>query len=1204
MDFERNEDGWKALSGSGWSYGRPTGGLSSNDARSWYAATAPTAAHQPSYLYSPIFTVASGKAVKVGFEAWYSFRQHVDGMVMEYSTDGLLWKVLGGVADGWYDSELVSTFSKPGWSGTSDADASTLSTHAYVLPSHTESREVYFRLGIFGNGAGERGLSSVSVDDVSLSYIDRDLVMSELVLPGTYEGELSIPISLLNGGSVALSDVTMFLDDRPVDMEGSGVVDNKIASMAVGATEDVVVKLTILGGLGNSYTLSARVSDGQRDDFPENNEKTFRLLGLHTVDELPYEEDFDGGGGDWSALSAGGGGSVTWQLGSFETSGLPGVDDGALPSRRAWTVKFGSSSDATAAVNAYLYSPVFDIPDEAFAERVTVGFKLWYLTRHKRVLSDGQAYDFLESDGLNLEISEDGFSWRVLGDVSSGWYNTKSVEGLGGRSGWSGSSSDPPHRPDPIQDHFPAHTLSLMGYRSKRIHFRFHYAAPENDATTDVSNAAGVVMDDFFLDINFPPTAIDISKASVLETARVGTRVGFLSSTDRSISDEHTYTLLNHKNVFRIKGSALRTAKTFSVSDPKRYTVRIKTVDSSMNEFTGELSIRLGNSLQSPSKIKLTPKKVNENQPVGTRVGAITVEDPTPSDTHTIEIIEGGDKFVLSSSGDELLTKVSFKYAAAGQVSRIVLRATDASGYSLDAPIGVRILNVNERPTDLSLSNASVKENAAIGFTVGSFSVLDPDPGDSHTYTVSGTDAAFFRVQGPSLKLKKSLDYDDKRSLEIDVQANDTGGLDTEVSFTIMVEDVDYPPTAIRLLDDEDMVIAEPSVEEGSAVGAVVGALSAKDRDAGDTHRFWLKEESENFEIVEESGEFILKAKKEFSFVEGEFYVFVVVVEDSSELTYEERLRVAIRDVNQAPEDIFLSKTSIRDGTAAGVEVAQLSALDHDEGDFATFILKEGGDSSFFEIDSGTGFWSLKTRKEISSSEKSSYRITIEAVDRHDLRFEKAFEIETVGSRNNPPTDVAIVSAKEGGIIEKEGEKIVFLEGQKKESIIGRLVVTDPDEGEDFNYELVGVLGRANFKVDDFREEEGKVFLRSNFVFSTSIREEYEVRIKVEDLGGNVLEKAFVILIRSKEDPLVSLQTQGTLTWRVYPNPASARLHVSLSSSGGRLQIRDLLGRSVYRGEASGEAFSVDISFLRPGVYLVEHVSSWGKRSVLSFVKE
>jgi len=100
----------------------------------------------------------------------------------------------------------------------------------------------------------------------------------------------------------------------------------------------------------------------------------------------------------------------------------------------------------------------------------------------------------------------------------------------------------------------------------------------------------------------------------------------------------------------------------------------------------------------------------------------------------------------------------------------------------------------NAAPTALNLSNAALFENAAINAFVGTLTSVDPNSGNTFTYSlVSGpgsTDNASFNVNGNALQANSSFDYETKSTYTIRVRTTDQGGLLFEQSFAISVLDV------------------------------------------------------------------------------------------------------------------------------------------------------------------------------------------------------------------------------------------------------------------------------------------------------------------------------------------------------------------------------------------------------------------------------
>lgn len=101
---------------------------------------------------------------------------------------------------------------------------------------------------------------------------------------------------------------------------------------------------------------------------------------------------------------------------------------------------------------------------------------------------------------------------------------------------------------------------------------------------------------------------------------------------------------------------------------------------------------------------------------------------------------------------------------------------------------------VNEAPTGLSLSNDRVNENVAGNSVVGLFTTIDPDRGDTFTYSlVTGegdADNSAFTIDGDQLKINSSPDFETKSSYKIRVKTQDAAGLTYEKALTVNINDI------------------------------------------------------------------------------------------------------------------------------------------------------------------------------------------------------------------------------------------------------------------------------------------------------------------------------------------------------------------------------------------------------------------------------
>ena len=203
----------------------------------------------------------------------------------------------------------------------------------------------------------------------------------------------------------------------------------------------------------------------------------------------------------------------------------------------------------------------------------------------------------------------------------------------------------------------------------------------------------------------------------------------------------------------------------------------------------------------------------------------------------------------------------------------------------------------NSAPTDINLSSATISENVA-GGVIGMLSTVDPNAGDKHTYSVS--DNRFEVVDG-QLKLKSgvSLDYEAQSSVQLTVKTTDQGGLSYSENFKITVEDVNEAPANKA---PTDITLSGAIVTENVA-GAVVGALTTVDPNAGDTHTY--KVDDGRFDVV--GGQLKLKSGVSLDFEDESSVVVNVTTTDQGGLSYSESFTITVNDVTEAPTDIALS---------------------------------------------------------------------------------------------------------------------------------------------------------------------------------------------------------------------------------------------------------------------------------------------------------
>ncbi|MFS4582461.1 PA14 domain-containing protein [Phaeobacter sp. C3_T13_0] len=291
----------------------------------------------------------------------------------------------------------------------------------------------------------------------------------------------------------------------------------------------------------------------------------------------------------------------------------------------------------------------------------------------------------------------------------------------------------------------------------------------------------------------------------------------------------------------------------------------------------------------------------------------------------------------------------------------------------------------NHAPENLSLSDNTVSENSD-GGVVGALSADDRDEGDSHSYTVS--DDRFEIVDG-QLKLKDGVTLDHEAEDQIDVQITVTdgsGGSHTE-AFTIEVSDGNDALSRVELADH--------SVSE-NIEGAVVGTLTADDRDEGDSHSDAVSDD--RFEIVD--GQLKLKDGVTLDHEAEDQIDVQITVTDGSGGSHTEGITIEVSDSNDAVNGLELAGSSVTENVE-GALIGSLSADDQDTGDSNTYAVS---DDRFEVVDE-----QLKLKDGVTLNHEAEDQIDLQVTvtDGSGASLTEDFKIE-VNDQNEAPSNLTL----------------------------------------------------------------------------------------------------------------------------------------------------------------------------------------------------
>lgn len=219
-----------------------------------------------------------------------------------------------------------------------------------------------------------------------------------------------------------------------------------------------------------------------------------------------------------------------------------------------------------------------------------------------------------------------------------------------------------------------------------------------------------------------------------------------------------------------------------------------------------------------------------ENTASVTEVARVQANSGDAGETLTYRLLSGGNYFDIASNG-AITTKagMAFDYETLQNIS-VQVEVSDGKD-TASQTITIRVTDINEAPTALSLSYISVDENSAGGTVIGTLSTTDPDTASTtFTYSIVGDPDSKFAISGNQLVVNGALDYETATSHTVTVRTTDAGGLTHNQTFTIQVRDItestNTAPTGGNL---------STTINEDSSVTLSVSDFGFSDTDAGDT---------------------------------------------------------------------------------------------------------------------------------------------------------------------------------------------------------------------------------------------------------------------------------------------------------------------------------------------------------------------------------
>lgn len=415
--------------------------------------------------------------------------------------------------------------------------------------------------------------------------------------------------------------------------------------------------------------------------------------------------------------------------------------------------------------------------------------------------------------------------------------------------------------------------------------------SPQESATTEIIVSIN--------DINEQPISINISNQFVEENTGEGTLVGSFSTTDEDFDETFTYELLAIENSldhvsFNVIDDQLVTTDVLDKELTQNYTLRIKVTDSGENEWVQDISVFVIDLNESPI-LSDTSFQVNENFVVGEVIGQVIVTEPDEGQSLTYELVGSDLPFTIDETG--VLTLSEELNYETQSFYNFTLKVVDDGVPSISnlASILITVRDINENPSDITITNNEVLENRIEGSFIGQLFTEDEDEVESFVYdiiSVNGNSSQNqFEISNGRLFSTAGFNFESINTYEVLIQSFDKQALSIQKKFSIQVLDVNESPSLIETVFN---------VDENSIEGTEIGTIPFYDEDIGQNYTFTLL--SSPFELTLENGILFTANPDELDYESNSEFQIRVGISDSGSPVLSDSLEYTIL-INDLPEE-------------------------------------------------------------------------------------------------------------------------------------------------------------------------------------------------------------------------------------------------------------------------------------------------------------
>ncbi|MFY8020226.1 MAG: cadherin domain-containing protein [Bacteroidia bacterium] len=625
-------------------------------------------------------------------------------------------------------------------------------------------------------------------------------------------------------------------------------------------------------------------------------------------------------------------------------------------------------------------------------------------------------------------------------------------------------------------------------------------------ASSGASSTFTKLIQIFIRNQNDAPTDISLSFNTIRENRPSASFIGIFSSSDADVNSTFSYSLVNGigatDNVsFFVRNDSLFTATLLDFETKNSYSIRTQTTDNGNQSFQKAFTIMVSDSNDAPTSLSLSTNALNENLTAGSVIANISTVDSDAGQSHTYSLVGGlgsDNNNMFNIVGNQLRSSTSFNYEVKSTY-KIRIQTNDGNGGTKSDTFSIYILNANDVPSAISLSNDAIVENRALNSFVGNLNTTDEDAGNFFVYSflnIAGNDNASFYINGNQLRTNAQFDFENKQIYTVFIQTSD--GVSTfSKQFVINIQDSNDAPTNI--------VLSNNTVSENLTTNSFIGMLYSTDVDVNNTFNYTLvsgngSTNNSDFIVRNDS----LLTGRTFNFENKSSYSIRLRTTDNGSLFYEKIFQIIINDANDVPSDISLSANEITENRSSRTYIGVFNTSDQDPTNNFSYSLSSGAgdtDNAAFVLIGNE----LRSNRIFNYENKSAYSIRVQSNDGNGGYIEKIFSI-LISDSNDAPSNILL------------GTQIIA-ENMPIASKVCDISTVDQDVNDNFVYSFSNISGNNNNNFFIIGNE-----LRTNMVFDYEVKNFYIVVLTATDASGISYNKQFVIQIKDSVDAPTSLE--------------------------------------------------------------------------------